>query len=588
MSKLDAPPPPSMYEDFSYQVHRQSLAAFAGPGAEAGKGKGLLGKLGRQQAELNIDVGSYIVYVHPPPVDSPEEGDETLVEGTVMLSLPKARKFKQLVVNLTARYNLSWPSSSDGPLYEAGVLFERQAVLAQDAELDAGVYNFEVWRAHIHGRIRWTVQARARSPARFGSDLVSLERVFYPLLSPHTVEHFYVPPTIPVPPPSLQVHIEGHYEQLGPYAIELQSQHMVVGGLILARVYLPSPPQDLYLHSIRLSLKQQYRLTSPSNPSRKADAPLASHTIFIVDGESPENGAEPEDDGRGAARRNPSPFAPPLRRVPQGEPCEIVHLARMPNDNRLRPTTHEGTKTPLQCETWVEVEVLYRADEEGVGGRDSSVVGAGREKGKGKNVKGKGKEVKKEDEPELRVMRLTKPVHLFSCLNHLDALTLPRYNAQDPHPLSSFTSGDGSTGLDVNVPCACGLTLNELLSKHANLLVAANRRRRNSAQTSSTRPLFTLPSPSPSSPSTQPRKAASGSGSALDDREGGEGAAVKPLEQRMALSPAVTFSRWTGSEEAVDLLGAWTGVEAELEVVAAGAEGEQREGEVEGCEKGKE
>ncbi|GAA6013166.1 hypothetical protein JCM10207_006192 [Rhodosporidiobolus poonsookiae] len=496
----------SLYEPFYVRVQRNATlhASFGGDSAPAANsfGSGLLTRLGKAQSSLTIETAEDVVYLRPPPLGVPEPGQDEVLKGTVVLYLPKSRKLRHLSARMLGRYDLSWPDSTSQP-YENGVLFERTIELlppseddekSEGLELDKGTHTFEFafivpansacWERSPHGRVRYSVSARSRSFTTLGGDLATPEKPVY--LIPNPVLSHADPSslgmTVP-PPPPLQLYSEGIFADTGPYAIELMSQHITVGGLLLLRFYLPSPPQDLFLHSIKVSLKETFHLSSPDDPSRRASIPETTHTVCILSSSAPPNSAQMSSSGRGAPRRDLSPSAAPLARVPSGEGIEVVHLARMPNDNHLRPTTMEGSETPIRVEAGVDVEVLYRewvdGDEEllekarGEGERAGS-----KEREKARAGSRKGKERQRVEVPELRKLKLSKPIELFSCLNFLDSLTLPRYTQQDPNPLSAAAHSDG---VDLKVPCVCGMTLKQLLQTHASRLLTFHHQRATSA-----------------------------------------------------------------------------------------------------------
>jgi hypothetical protein len=218
-----------------------------------------------------------------------------------------------------------------------------------------------------------------------------------------------------MPPPSLLLHTEGYFDDLGPWSAELQSQHCTVGGLLLIRINLPAPPVDILLHSIKITILQTFFLTSPRKQNITDSTTLrvnpAAHVVTILDSTNLPNSGSMQDDGRGSQRRNLDRRAAPMAVARSGEGAEVVHLARFPNDNVLRPTTRIGTDTPIRIHHLLEVEVLYRqkvaADEEGSKERES------RSGWKGK-VKGKGKDKADDEIPELKKVKISKPIELFS------------------------------------------------------------------------------------------------------------------------------------------------------------------------------
>lgn len=386
-----------------------------------------------------------MLYLRPTIPDGPPGEDERL-KGSVTLYLPyvvpfvvcsfspfqhpsfhsKPRKLRTLVVRMIGRYDITWPDFRS-PTYENGILSERKVdLLAENdpVDLNSGWHTFDfafsvpansaTWERCLHGRVRYSVIGDAKLSASLtssSSDLSSPPKTFYLVPNPGGPDA-----DAPIPPPPLQLRTEGYFDDLGPWSSELQSQHITVGGLLLLRFSFPAPPLDTVLHSIKLSIFQTFFLTSP-RPQKGSDFSTlqvkpAAHIVTILDSTHPQNSGEMQDDGRGAPRRNLDKHAKPLAVVRSGKGAEIVHLARLPNDNGLRPTTRIGTHTPIRIEHTLELEVLYRElvprDEETVAERES------RHKAKGR-AKRKGKELAVEDEvPELKKLKIVKPLELFS------------------------------------------------------------------------------------------------------------------------------------------------------------------------------
>ncbi|GAA5972878.1 hypothetical protein JCM11641_003985 [Rhodosporidiobolus odoratus] len=545
---LDEKPQPSLYEPFYLHVQRQGSSLLPTSPSTNGTSGGLLGKIGWTLPRLDVDTTQDILYVRPAPGDLP--GEDELLKGTVSLFLPKPRRLKSLEVRLLGRYDISWPSGSGKTPYENGVVFERAVNLLGDkegVELEKGSHGFEFlffvpasipcWERSHHGRVRYSLVSTARLSSPLGSsDLTSPPKPFYVLPSPSPS-----PTQLLAPPPPLQIHAEGHFPSLGPWAIEVQSQHATVGGLLLAKLILPAASTSIFLHSIKVSIVQSFWLTSPVDSTRQATVPEAYHTVFILDSSYLPNSAQMRDNGRGSTRRNLSTDAEPLTVLSEGKEASIVHLARLHNDNFLRPTTREGTDTPIRVGHRVEMEVLYRRATmgevkswiqseagTGAGGGQEEENMKEKERSKSNNRKGKEREVGQDvdagKDKELQKLKMSKPIELYSCLNFLDSLTLPKYATEDPHPI--LQGGDG--GVDLKVPCVCGMTLKELLSKHASLLL-----------------------PPPVSSSSEPGPTGLASPSQLDllpptletlhssaSHDAGQQHRLKPEEERAALSPA--------------------------------------------------
>ncbi|GAA5858124.1 hypothetical protein JCM8547_005660 [Rhodosporidiobolus lusitaniae] len=536
---LDEKPPPSATEPFHMHVVRSSLpsSSFGSSSSSASSERRLLDKMGFLQPTLSVEVEQDIVWLLPEPDPSTRREDAHL-NGSVTLYLPKPRKLKRLDVRMAVRYNLQWPHDSPRHgAYENGVLEEKVVSLLEEGEkeieLETGSHTFHflfflgqnsaTWERSLYGAIRHSVMASAKlSPTSSFLPATLLEsepQRFYAIASNS-------PEGGAAPPPPLSQHTEGHFPGLGPWALELQMQHSTVANLLLFRLILPAPATTVHLLSIKVTILQTSFLTSPhpNSPSEPFETQPESFVVCVLNAEYPPNDARMRDNGRGAPRRRVTKDTLPFRSLEAGEGAQIAHLARLENDNVLRPSARPATETPNRTEHKIEVEVVYRE-------------GRVEDDGK-KDAKGKGKE----ELPELQRLRVLKPLELHTCLTFLDSLELPTYTADDPLPVLS-------TGIDRKIPCVCGLTLNELLEKHANTLLTSLRA--DTAAPAITCPCF-VPSTSsaqpshPSHPSPKPSTEPSPTPSpSLFDSLHSDQVHLKPPEQRAALSPAPT-AVWYG------------------------------------------
>ena len=102
------------------------------------------------------------------------------------------------------------------------------------------------------------------------------------------------------------------------------------------------------IYSIKVKILQTFHLQSPTDSSHSSTPPPHSQTIFILDSSHPPNYAKvsAEEGGRSGSA-TPSKSGMPLKVLRRDEMWKVNHLARLPNDNHIRPSTHEGTKSPI-------------------------------------------------------------------------------------------------------------------------------------------------------------------------------------------------------------------------------------------------
>ncbi|GAA5899240.1 hypothetical protein JCM6882_009292 [Rhodosporidiobolus microsporus] len=453
-----------------------------GPPRLRSQSPGLLGMIGLAQPSLEITLAQDVFFLHPSPEGVPT--DDELVTGTVRLWLPKPRTLKHLTVRLVGRYDIGWPDQTP---YESGKCLERTVSLVQGNEelhLAKGEHMFEFiiivpantacYERCQYGRVRHSITAKAKGLGITGGDLLSNEKPIFCIENPGLQD-------ASKPPPPLHLKFEGSLEEIGPYSMALQSQHIMVGGLLLFRLSLLFPPMDIFVYSIKVKILQQFALRSPLENHHTCNPPPSPQTVFILDSTHPPNNAKVQDEGRGARSGSQTPRVGPLKSLRKDELWNVIHLARLPNDNHLRPSTPEGTESPITVHHTLQCEITYRpmTEEES---NPPPFPGTGKGKGKEKEKK------EKQPEPERRKVVMSKPFDMFSCCCFLDSLTLPVYSLSDPNPMPLES--------ELQLPCVCGMSLKRLIEKQANSLLLDNDQPLTVEYVAPPKPDGFLPSPS--------------------------------------------------------------------------------------------
>ncbi|GAA5989612.1 hypothetical protein JCM10908_000552 [Rhodotorula pacifica] len=405
---------------------------------------GLLGKLGLAQPTLHLSLVEDVVYLHPAP-EGPTHDE--FVRGTVTLYLPKPRTLKHLIVRLVGEYSITWP---DVAPYESGTCLDRSVSLLDDGEeieLDRGehIFTFSLivpataacYERCQYGRVRHTISATAEGLGPVGSDIASKQQPILFIVNPGLAETSR-------PPPPLTVHVEDIVDEVGPCSMTMQSQHCMVGGLLMFRLQLPFPPLDLFVFAIRVKILQRFHLQSPTDETRTARPPPTPETVFKLEA------AHPPNDGRILEPRTvpSSETHRPLQILQKNEAWSVRHLARFPPDSFLRPTTFHGTVTPISVSHMIQMEMVYRPmtnEEIELSSSDSAHA-----------AKSKGKDA----QSEKRRLVMSKPLEIFSCHCFLDSLTLPEYSEAEPTPLDS----------ELKVPCVCKMSLQRLVERQGKSL----------------------------------------------------------------------------------------------------------------------
>ncbi|KAM0748179.1 hypothetical protein T439DRAFT_328164 [Meredithblackwellia eburnea MCA 4105] len=406
--------------------------------SRSGSPSPFLGAIGLAQPSLHVSLVEELLYLHPSP-EGPS--DDPLVSGTVTLTLPKAKAVRHLTVRLLGKQDIGWP---DGTPYESGHILDKVVSLVesdQDVLLAKGTHTFTfsiivpsqsaTYERCRYGRVRHSVIAKAKGIGSMGGDVVSNERVLFLIVNPGGAG-------ASAPPPPLHHKIEGVVDEIGPYTAALQSQHTMVGGLLLLRFSLVSPPTDIHIYSVKVKINQIFTLHSTINPKHKLQCPPDPRIIINIDGSHPANFGHIDQ----PPSRPGSPHLGPMKVVTQGNSFCISHLARLPNDNHLRPTTQPGTVTGISVSHEIAIEMTYRIP---------------------KPEDGNGKSSKEALEREKKKMTVTKPFDVFSCCCFLDSLTLPVYSILDPNPSVEAESW--------SPPCICMMKIEELIKQHGDTLL---------------------------------------------------------------------------------------------------------------------
>ncbi|KAM0787812.1 hypothetical protein ACM66B_003866 [Microbotryomycetes sp. NB124-2] len=412
-------------------------------------GGGIWSGLGLAQPSLKVNFSEEVLYLFPKP-DVPTY--DPYVEGTVTLYLPKARALRNLSVKLVGRVDLGWVNKP----YESFVVLEKTIELVpddKDIQLEKGEHVFAFsflvpsnsapYERCQYGRTRHFVSARATGLGNLGGDVSSPERELFLVVNPGAISDRSEPP------PPLQYKMEGHDEALGLWTAALQSQHIMVGGLLQLRLHLASPPFDLAIHSVRVKVTQHATIKTPPNrePPYSETPPPEHRTVCLIDLQHPPNMGHILETASGSRSGTQTPRHGPLAVLTPGESWKISHVVRFLNDNIVRASTQPGTETCINLRHDIAIEIVYqRLDLDSQDGRSSS---------RSMDRKGKARE------HERKMFIISKPLEIWSCCCWLDSLTLPPYEEKDPLP--ERPEGE--------VPCMCGFPLSLIVKHHGAMLM---------------------------------------------------------------------------------------------------------------------
>ncbi|KAK8854833.1 hypothetical protein IAR55_003572 [Kwoniella newhampshirensis] len=231
----------------------------------------------------------------------------------------------------------------------------------------------------------------------------------------------------------LDLRKEGFVNGLGTWRFSASSDVFAISSVILLSITLPAPSPCATIFLARLVLVQHYKITSPRTPNEPSIVPETPrhHVLYQV--------GRPHRPGD----RFPSREMESLWRGPEAggagsveEGWKIRAVARMPNHDKIRPSTSEGTITPIRVTHEFLFQVFYSLD-----GQDVS----------GGKIDGPG---------ELRMMSVKLPVLIPSCFCTLSALNLPTYDDAHRTPQENIDAILSSP--PTSKQCMCGITFAEL------------------------------------------------------------------------------------------------------------------------------
>ncbi|WVQ99930.1 hypothetical protein IAU59_007073 [Kwoniella sp. CBS 9459] len=230
----------------------------------------------------------------------------------------------------------------------------------------------------------------------------------------------------------LELRKEGFVDGLGSWKFTATAEVFSISAVILLGISIPAPSPACTVFLIRLVLAQSYNITSPRTPNNPPHMPEATrnHVLYQV-------GRMHKPGEKHPARAVESLWRGSGAHGTGGEDgCKIRAVARMPNHDKIRPTTQDGTITPIRVTHELTLQVFYSIDGQCV--RGDPIDGPG----------------------ELRMMSVRMPIAVPSCVLTMNALDLPTYETAHKSPqenIDDILSSAPSKNL-----CMCGSTFAEL------------------------------------------------------------------------------------------------------------------------------
>lgn len=313
-------------------------------------------------------------------------------------------------------------------------------------ELSKGVHAFEFafiipadsppYDRSPFGKIKYAVKVTALSAGRAKSN-VEEWKDFFPMVNP-APDGGMTPMT---------VLFNDIHATVGMLSVACTSNNISVGGLFNIDIHSPSPPTDLIVYMVRVSLHTTIELHTKRKG--KQYVPVQKRKLF-------EQGhVAPQDQAMG---ENADKLPGYVRYAGTDHAWTVQGLARIPDDNAIRPSTMPGTRSALRFHHVLVVEVVHSRDNPAI---KDCLTPEGRRK--------------------LKVFTLRQNVVIPSCCCALDAVTLPAYSAKEPHDPSVPPLKQGLSGWDQIVRanqdrgeshnmCVCGMSLADLSAAEQAML----------------------------------------------------------------------------------------------------------------------
>ncbi|WFD28335.1 hypothetical protein MNAN1_003344 [Malassezia nana] len=317
----------------------------------------------------------------------------------------------------------------DGLFLEKGVhMFEFAFIIPADAP---------PYDRSPFGKVRYTVKVSALGAGRARSH-VEEWRDFFPMVNPS--------PDGGVTP--LAVLFNDVHDTVGMLSVACTSNNISVGGLFNIDIHSPSAPPDLIVYMVRISLHTTIELYTKRKGRQVT--PVQKRKLFEKGYVTPQDKLQSDE-----ALHMPGY----IHYAGDDSAWTVQGVARIPDDNAIRPSTMPGTRSPLRFHHALVVEVVHSRS-------DASVPDALTPEGRRK----------------LKVFTLRQSVVIPSCCCALDAVTLPAYSAT-PNTVSTVPQLKHLTGTtweqivmanqdrgESHNMCVCGMSLADLSAAEQAML----------------------------------------------------------------------------------------------------------------------
>ncbi|WVW85676.1 hypothetical protein I302_107714 [Kwoniella bestiolae CBS 10118] len=234
---------------------------------------------------------------------------------------------------------------------------------------------------------------------------------------------------------TLEIRKEGFVDGIGTWRFSANADVFSISSVLLISVKLPSPSPITTIFLVRLILSQSYSITSPRTPNQSTHSPEGARSHILYQVGRPHRPGE-KYPGREVEALWRGQGVPGKGKKDGQEGWNVRAVARLPGHEKIRPTTNDGTITPIRVKHELILQVFYSLD--GLCVFDSPIEGPG----------------------ELRMMSVKMPITVPSCTLTLNALNLPTYETAHSPPIENMDTILSSPS--AKHQCMCGSTFAEL------------------------------------------------------------------------------------------------------------------------------
>jgi hypothetical protein len=283
------------------------------------------------------------------------------------------------------------PSVDTG--YEAIASSSSASDDAGGLDLQKGVHGFEFafiipadsapYERSPYGRVRYIIKATAFGAGRAKTNLEAW-RDLVPVVNPSPEGG----------PTALTILYNDLHPTVGLISIACTSNNISVGGIFNVDIHSPTPPTDLIVYLVRVSIETSVELRTRKKGKQKV--PAQRHKLFEK-GWVPPRPSDPH--GPGDGKKSEGLIRDPTKQGCRSDDAWTVQgLGRMPNDNVVRSSTLPRTRAAIRFTHHLLIEVVHS--------REPDLA---------------------DEERKLKVFSLRQPIVLPSCCVAYDAVSLPAY-----------------------------------------------------------------------------------------------------------------------------------------------------------------